>query len=405
MAGKRSSKLNLKGARRQPMSLAQPARAIVQQPVAQMPTGYGEFLDDLKVRIRAAQIKASLSVNRELIELYWSIGRDIVQRQRAEGWGKSTVERLAADLQREFPGVGGFSRQNIWFMRAFYLAWTDEVQDLQQAVRDSPPAILQQAVREMDGTNLPQAVREIPWGHNVQIISRIRAPVERLWYARQTVANGWSRAMLLHWIDSDLHARQGKAVTNFTTTLPAPQSDLAGELVKDPYNFDFLTLRKDAAERDLEQGLLGHIRRFLLELGTGFAFVGQQVHLEVDGEDFYLDLLFYHLRLRCFVVIDLKVQPFKPEFAGKMSFYLSAVDDLLRHPDDKPSIGLILCKTRSKIIAEYALRDLAKPVGVARYVTRLTESLPKRLRGSLPTVEQIKTELKDARGKGVGDGK
>jgi hypothetical protein len=194
-------------------------------------------------------------------------------------------------------------------------------------------------------------------------------------------------------------------VTNFTTTLPAPQSDLAGELVKDPYNFDFLTLRKDAAERDLEQGLLGHIRRFLLELGTGFAFVGQQVHLEVDGEDFYLDLLFYHLRLRCFVVIDLKVQPFKPEFAGKMSFYLSAVDDLLRHPDDKPSIGLILCKTRSKIIAEYALRDLAKPVGVARYVTRLTESLPKRLRGSLPTVEQIKTELKDAKGKGVGDGK
>lgn len=391
MASKRSSKPGLKGARRPPTSLAPSGGPFEQQSVARIPTGYGEFLDDLKARIRAAQIKASLSVNRELIELYWSIGRDIVQRQRIEGWGKATVERLAADLQREFPGVGGFSRQNIWRMRAFYLAWTEPV--------------LSQPARELKGRNLPQTAAEVPWFHNVVLIEKLKDPAQRLWYAQQTVANGWSRSVLLHWIDSDLYARQGKAVTNFTATLPAPQSDLAGELVKDPYNFDFLTLRKDAAERELEQGLLDHIRRFLLELGAGFAFVGQQVHLEVDGEDFYLDLLFYHLKLRCFVVIDLKVQPFKPEFAGKMSFYLSAVDDLLRHGEDKPSIGLILCKTRSKIIAEYALRDLAKPIGVARYVTRLTESLPKPLRDSLPTIKQIETELKDANGKRASDGK
>jgi predicted nuclease of restriction endonuclease-like (RecB) superfamily len=202
--------------------------------------------------------------------------------------------------------------------------------------------------------------------------------------------------MLLHWIESDLFARQGKAVTNFKATLPPPQSDLASELVRDPYNFDFLTLREDAAERELEQGLLDHIRKFLLELGAGFAFVGQQIRLEVDGEGFYIDLLFYHLRLRCYIVIDLKARPFQPEFAGQMNFYLSAVDDLLRHPDDQPSIGLILCKSRKRIIAEYALRDLAKPVGVAKYVTRLVESLPRELARELPSVEQIGRELGDS---------
>ncbi len=240
---------------------------------------------------------------------------------------------------------------------------------------------------------LPQAVSEIPWGHNIVLLQKLKDPAVRLWYARQTVENGWSRAMLTHWIESGLQERQGKAVTNFKAALPAPQSDLAAEAVRDPYNFDFLTLRTDAAERDLEHGLIDHIRKFLLELGAGFAFVGRQVHLEVDGEDFYLDLLFYHLRLRCYVVIDLKARPFQPEHAGKMNFYLSAVDDLLRHPDDKPSIGIILCKTRSRVIAEYALRDLAKPVGVARYKTRLVEDLPDNLKGELPSVEQIQTEL------------
>lgn len=371
------------------------ANATVTRPISagDIPAGYGNLLEDLKARIRSAQVKAALSVNRELIALYWHIGGSIVERQRAEGWGKAVVERLSDDLGREFPGLEGFSARNIWHMRSFFLAYEPEDRKLKQPVSESGKAELAQAARESEPGVLPQAVSEIPWGHNIVLLQKLKDPAQRLWYARQTVANGWSRAMLTHWIESDLHARQGKAVTNFKAALPAPQSDLAAEVVRDPYNFDFLTLRADAAERDLERGLLDHIRRFLLELGAGFAFVGQQVHLEVDGEDFYLDLLFYHLRLRCYVVIDLKTRPFKPEHAGKMNFYLSAVDDLLRHPDDKPSIGIILCKTRSQVIAEYALRDLAKPVGIARYKTRLVETLPDALKGELPTVQQIQKEL------------
>jgi predicted nuclease of restriction endonuclease-like (RecB) superfamily len=241
-------------------------------------------------------------------------------------------------------------------------------------------------VAELGMVKLPQAVAEIPWGHNVVLMEKLRDLAERLWYAQQTIVYGWSRAILVHHIESNLYRRQGKAVTNFRATLPPPQSDLARQIVKDPYNFDFLALGPEARERDLEEGLLTHIRRFLLELGSGFAFVGQQMHLEVDGEDFYIDLLFYHLKLRCYIVIDLKMEGFKPEFAGKMNFYLSAVDDLLRHTEDKPSLGLILCKTRSKMIVEYALRDVAKPVGVARYVTKLVQSLPAALKGSLPSV-------------------
>jgi predicted nuclease of restriction endonuclease-like (RecB) superfamily len=371
-------------------NLARPAREIVQQTVADLPSGYAALLEDIKSRIRAAQVKAALSVNRELIELYWSIGRDIVKRQADESWGKAVVQRLAADLQAEFPGVGSVSARNIWHARAFYLAYSQAPQALKQAVSDLRSG--------KEAAVLPQPVSEIPWGHNILLLQKLKDPIQRLWYAQQAIANGWSRSMLLHWIESDLYARQGKAVTNFPATLPPPQSDLAGELVKDPYNFDFLTLRTDVAERELEQGLLDHIRRFLLELGAGFAFVGQQVHLEVAGEDYYLDLLFYHLRLRCFIVIDLKAQPFKPEHAGKMNFYLSAVDDLLCHPDDKPSIGLILCKSRNKIIAEYALRDVAKPVGVARYVTRLVESLPAKLKGALPAPKEIEAELRKEHG-------
>jgi len=353
---------------------------------------YGELLEEIKTRIRAAQVKAALSVNRELIALYWHIGRSIVERQRAEGWGKAVVERLSADLGREFPGVGGFSAGNIWRMRAFYLAWSETF--LAQNARETGKGKrVAQSARVLDAPNPPEPVTDLPWFHNVILVEKLKDPAVRLWYARQTVANGWSRAILRHWIDSGLYARQGKAVTHFKAVLPAPQSDLAAEVLHDPYNFDFLTLRADASERDLERGLLDHIRTFLLELGAGFAFVGRQVHLEVDGEDFYLDLLFYHLHLRCYVVIDLKVRRFRPEYAGQMNFYLSAVDDILRHPEDKPSIGIILCKTRSRVIAEYALRDLAKPVGVARYNTRLVETLPDHLKGKLPTIEQIQAEF------------
>ncbi len=242
----------------------------------------------------------------------------------------------------------------------------------------------------------------LPWFHNVVLLESLKDPRERLWYAREAVEHGWSRSVLVHWIESDLYARQGKAVTNFATTLPPARSDLAVEIVKDPCSFDFLTLGPDVAERELERALLDHVRKFLLELGAGFTLVGQQVHLEVGGEDFYLDLLFYHLRLRCFVVIDLKAKPFKPEYAGKMNFYLSAVDDLLRHSDDKPSIDLILCQKRNRIVAEYALRDLAKPVGVTRYTTRLVETLPANLKGALPVPRNIEAELSKAKGRRTG---
>ena len=357
-------------------------RSDSRRPTAALPADYSALLVDIKNRIRTAQTRASLSVNRELIQLYWDIGHLIVERQRAQGWGRSVVERLAADIQKGFPGMTGFSPQNIWYMRAFYLAWTDDVESLQRAVGESR------------ATSPPAAAAQIPWGQNIELVTKLKNPLQRLWYAEQTTANGWSRPMLVHWIESDLYSRQGKAVTNFSNALPPPQSDLAKQIVRDPYNFDFLTLREPVAERELEDGLLSHIRKFLIELGAGFAFVGQQVHLEVDGEDFYIDLLFYHLKLRCYVVIDLKATGFKPEYTGKMNFYLSAVDDLLRHPDDKLSLGLILCKTRSKIVAEYALRNVGSPMSIAHYTTKLVASLPAEFKDSLPSPEEIEAELK-----------
>jgi predicted nuclease of restriction endonuclease-like (RecB) superfamily len=251
-----------------------------------------------------------------------------------------------------------------------------------------------------NAVELPPGVASLPWGHNVVLLEQLKNDSERLWYAQAAAEHGWSRAMLVTWIESDLHKRKGKAVTNFERTLPAPQSDLARETLKDPYSFDFLTLRDKALEAELEEGLLAHIQKFLLELGAGFAFVGQQVHLEVGGEDFYIDLLFYHLKLRCYVVLDLKMTAFKPEYAGKMNFYLSAVDDLLRHPEDKASIGIILCKGKNKVVAEYALRDVSKPVGVTSFVTKLVESLPATYKGSLPSPKELEAELsKDPSGK------
>lgn len=329
-------------------------------------TGYDEFLLDLKSRIQSAQIKAALTVNRELITLYWNIGREILQRQTAQGWGAKVIERLAKDLRAAFPDMRGFSPRNIKYMRAFADAYTEE-----QFVQ--------------------QVAAQIPWFHHCVLLDKVKDRIERAWYIQQTVENGWSRNVLVMQIESGLYRRAGKAVTNFGRTLPAPQSDLAQQLLKDPYNFDFLTLTVEAQERDLERGLLTHVRRFLLELGVGFAFVGSQYHLEVGGDDFYIDLLFYHLRLRCFVVIDLKMRKFRPEDAGQMNFYLSAVDDLLRHKDDQPSIGIILCKEENRIVAEYALRDVSKPIGVSAF--QITESLPKELKSALPTVEELESEL------------
>lgn len=360
---------------------------------AALPADYGQLLTDLKARIHSAQLRAALSVNRELIILYWGLGKAIVKAQEERGYGKAVVERLVEDLHRSFPAMKGFSPRNIWRMRAFYLAWTDGVKGGQKARAGLRAEILPQLVAELDGENLPRAVAEIPWGHNVWLMEKVKNPVLRLWYARKTIEHGWSRAVLTHQIDSGLHQRAGKAVTNFQKTLPSPQSDLAQQTIKDPYNFDFLTLGTDAQERDLELGLLEHIQKFLLELGVGFAFVGRQVHFEIGGQDYYIDLLFYHLRLRCYVVIDLKMEAFQPEFAGKMNFYLSGVDDRMKHADDNPSIGLLLCRQRNHVTVEYALRGLRKPIGVAQWQTKLVESLPKNLKGNLPTVEQIEAEL------------
>jgi predicted nuclease of restriction endonuclease-like (RecB) superfamily len=350
-------------------------------PATLLPPDYAELLLDIKTRIRQAQIRATVAVTRELIHLYWDIGREIVQRQDREGWGKAVVHCLADDLQREFPGMGGFSSQNIWYMRAFYLAWTKETVKLQQ-----PVGVL-------DGKDIPQVVAQIPWGHNLQLIAKLKDPRQRLWYAQKVIQHGWSRAVLVHQIELDLYGREGKAINNFSETLPPVQSDLAQQILKDPYVFDFLTLTDDSRERELHDGLLEHLRDFMLELGVGFSFVGSQYHLEVGDKDYYIDLLFYHLKLRAFVAIDLKVKEFKPEYTGKMNFYLSAIDDRLRHADDRPSIGIILCKVRNKITVEYALRDTHKPIGVSEY--QLTKALPDELKSSLPTVEQLEAELEN----------
>lgn len=330
------------------------------------PETYGEFIRGLKARIRDAQMRAALAVNKELVLLYWQIGQDVLRLQETHGWGAKVIDQMSADLQHDFPEMKGFSPRNIKYMRAFAEAWPDE-----QIVQ--------------------QAVAQIPWGHNVRLLEYVKNLDERLWYVRQTIENGWSRNVLVLQIESGLYRRQGKAVTNFSRNLPPPQSDLAQQVIKDPYNFDFLTLETEAHERDLERGLIEHIREFLLELGVGFAFVGSQYHLEVGEQDFYIDLLFYHLRLRCYVVIDLKMSEFQPEYAGKMNFYLSAVDDTLRHSDDQPSIGIILCKRKNKVVAEYALRDTSKPIGVSAF--RLTETLPETFKSSLPTVEDLEEEL------------
>jgi predicted nuclease of restriction endonuclease-like (RecB) superfamily len=346
----------------------------------QPPVGYFEFLDDLKLRIQTTRIRATLSVNKELISLYWEIGRSIVERQRAVGWGKSVVERLSRDLRSAFPDSTGFSPQNIWYMRAFYIAWTEDA------------LILQQAAGEIDGIHLPQPLAEIPWFHNVVLFEKLKDPLERIWYAKQIVGHGWSRAVLVHQIELGLYKRQGRAITNFKKALPSVDSDFAQETIKDPYIFDFLTMADDAAERRLEKGLIDNIRKFMLELGVGFAFIGSQYHLEVEGEDFYIDLLFYHLQLKCFVVIDLKAQSFKPEFAGKMNFYLAAVDDMLRRPGDNPSIGLILCKAKKKLLAEYALRNTSTPIGISEY--RLTREVPEELKANLPSIKELERRLK-----------
>ncbi|VVO39706.1 PDDEXK nuclease domain-containing protein [Pseudomonas fluorescens] len=333
------------------------------------PGGYTDWLAELKARIHYAQQRAVQVVNRELVLLYWQIGRDILVRQRREGWGAKVIDRLAHDLRTAFPDMKGFSRANLMYMRAFAEAWPDA-------------EIVQ------------QAVGHLPWGHNLVLLAKLKDPQQRQAYAQRAVEYGWSRSILGMHIETRLLEREGKAQTNFAIQLPAPGSDMAQQTLKDPYVFDFLDVAREANEREIEHALVQHVTRFLLELGAGFAFVGRQVPLEVGGDDFFIDLLFYHLKLRCYVVIELKADKFKPEHLGQLGFYLTAVDVQMKSEHDAPTIGLLLCKSKNKVVAEYALRDSAKPMGVAEY--QLVESLPAELKTTLPSIEQIEHELAES---------
>lgn len=334
----------------------------------EMPESYAAILGEIKERIRSERLRIVMAANASMVLLYWDVGQLILSRQKEEGWGAKVIDRLSADLRESFPEMQGLSPRNLKYMRAFALAWPD---------------------REI----MQQLAAQIPWFHNCVLLDKIAEPAVRQWYARAAKEEGWSRNVLVMQIERGLYSRQGKAVTNFSVTLPAGDSDMAAQVFKDPYLFDFLGTADPRREREVEQGLVDHIQRFLLELGAGFAFVGRQVHLEFATKDYYLDLLFYHLKLRCYVVVELKAVAFDPGFVGTLNMYLSAVDDLLRHPDDSPSIGLLLCRSDSKIEVEYALRGMQKPIGVASWETRLVKTLPEELKGSLPSVAEIEAEM------------
>ncbi|MBM4350490.1 MAG: DUF1016 domain-containing protein [Deltaproteobacteria bacterium] len=333
-----------------------------------MPENYGRLLEELKQRITTERLRVTMAANAAMVLLYWDIGQAILKRQESEGWGARVIDRLSNDLSKAFPDMRGLSPRNLKYMRAFAEAWPNR-------------AIVQ------------QLAAQIPWFHNCLLLDKTQDVSTREWYIRATIEHGWSRNVLAIQIAVQAHKRQGKAVTNFRATLPPADSDMAAQVFKDPYLFDFLGTADPRREREVEQALIDHIQRFLLELGAGFAFVGRQVHLEFSSADYYLDLLFYHLKLRCFVVVELKAVPFDPAFVGQLNMYLSAVDDLLCHPDDKPTIGLLLCKGKDRLVVEYALRGFRKPIGVADWETKIVTTLPKEFKGSLPTVEEIEAEL------------
>lgn len=350
---------------------------------------YPALLTDIKQRIQSAQTRAMLAVNAELIRLYWEIGQMLDARQKDEGWGAAVIPRLARDIRNELPEVKGFSERNIKRMLAFYREYRS-LSFVPQAVAQIEASA---KVPQTAALFTPELLLALPWGHHALLMERVKDVTVRQWYMQATLSNGWSRNILAMQIETAAHLRQGKATSNFASRLPSPQSDLVQQALKDPYLFDFLTLEEPFHERELETGLIGHLEKFLLELGQGFAFVGRQYHLDVGDQDFYIDLLFYHLKLRCFVVIELKRGTFKPEYAGKMNFYCSVVDDVLKHENDAPTIGLILCQQQNEVIAEYALRGVDKPIGVSTF--ELTRALPAELESSLPSIEQIERELGD----------
>ena len=329
-----------------------------------LPSGYEPWVVELKQRIQSAQQRAALSVNHELVLLYWQIGRDILDRQQAQGWGAKVIDRLAKDLQSAFPDMKGFSRSNLMYMRAFHEAWPEE-------------PIVQ------------QLVGRLPWGQNVLLLTKLKTRAEREWYAAQAVEHGWSRNVMWHHISTQLQQRSGQAVTNFAERLPAPDSELAQQTLKDPYLFDFLGLGHEARERDIETAMTRHVTKLLMELGEGFAFVGRQVPVSVDEQEFFIDLLFYNYQLHRFLVVELKAGDFKPEHVGQLNFYVTLVDERIKSDEDKPTLGLLLCKQQHRVVAEYALRGMTQPIGIAEY--RL--QLPDDLAPYLPSIEQIEAEF------------
>ena len=364
-----------------------------------IPGDFTTLLADVKERILAARTRAVLAVNAELVRLYWEVGRIIHERQKTEGWGAAVIPRLSSALKNELPEVKGFSERNIRRMLAFFREYP-EVGD----------GIVPQAVAQTAGgspvpetaIHPPQEVFwAVPWAHHIILMEKVKHLPTRFWYMEQTLAHGWSRNVLAIQIETEAHARQGRAITNFSALLPSPQSDLAQQALKDPYIFDFLTLDEPFHERELETSLVRHLEKFLLELGQGFAFVGRQYRLSVGGEDFYIDLLFYHMQLRAFVVIDLKRGRFRPEYAGKLNFYCNVVNDLLCHPDDQPTIGLILCQSKDNLLAEYSISGIDKPIGISTY--ELTRALPTHLKSVLPTVEEIERELAEVQHREEGE--
>ena len=339
---------------------------------------YKKWLTDIKYKVRNVQLKAAVKVNTELLKFYWELGAEIVAKQTKAKWGTGLIDRLSKDLMSEFPDMKGFSRSNLMYIQKWYLFYTKNKAIVQQPVGQ----FVQQAVAQ---------ITQIPWGHNIAIISKCKNIKEALYYARNTAEYNWSRSVLIHQIESELYKREGKVINNFSLTLPKPQSDLAEQTLKDPYIFDFLGMTGKYKERDIENALIDHVTQFLIELGTGFAYLGRQMPLQVGGRDFFIDLLFYHTKLHCYVVVELKTIDFEPEHAGKLNFYLTAVDKQMRSNQDAPTIGILVCKRKNKIVAEYALSDIKKPIGVSEY--KLTHSLPKKLKSSLPTIKEIETEL------------
>ncbi len=395
-------------------------------------TEYKDFIESVKSKIQSSQIKAAVLVNVEFLKLYWDLAQNIVEKQQHTSWGDGFIEQISKDLKDAFPNMKGFSKRNILYMKKWFLYYTDpKVPQLVAQIGEygkSPQLVdrldeakkgqrvvaqidengkSQQDVGELDKVpqlegeldktqKTPQSVAQIfqiPWGHNREIITKCKMHEEALFYVNQTVANNWSRAVLVHQIEFDLFHREGKALSNFETTLPAPQSDLAKQILKDPYVFDFLDLQTKHDEKELEDALIDHVAKFLRELGIGFSYIGRQYRIEVAGDEFFIDLLFYHVKLHCFVVVELKTVKFVPEFAGKLNFYVTTIDEQLRDDADNATIGLLICKSKNKTVVEYSLKDIQKPIGVSEYI--ITKKLPKSLQSVLPSIEEIEAELKD----------